>query len=402
MFREEPLRLIRWEPNYTFTMHVLLVEPAYHTRFPPLGLLKLATFHRFEGDTIELVRGCVKPRERPDIVYVTSLYTWAWKPVWDVVRYYKIMFPDVQVWLGGIYASLMPEHARRSGADRVFVGIFEEAEELLPSYDLVPEWDGSIIFTSRGCNNRCPYCAVWRLEGKLNSCRRSIKHLVYPKHSRIIIWDNNILQSPYWREIFAELIQFSKRKGMSIDFNQGLDARLITDEVADKLVNMRLQCVRLAYDYDQVEPYVKNAIEKLSIRGIRKRSIFVYILYNFEDSPESFFKRVKDVLEWGAVAYPMRYEPLNALERWKHIGPKWDKERLETVEDFRRIYGYGGTFPPYKWLVEKFKKAECFDEAFTLPREYEHPKRVNKPYHAKWQREADWRKVVSHILSKQW
>jgi hypothetical protein len=98
----------------------------------------------------------------------------------------------------------------------------------------------------------------------------------------------------------------------------------------------------------------------------------------------------------------MRFEPLNALERWKHIGPKWIKEKLEIVEDFRRIYGYGGVFPPYNWLVERFRRAKCFDEAFKLPKQGEHEKRVKKPYHARWQRETDWRKVVSYILSKQW
>jgi hypothetical protein len=383
-------------------MHILLVEPAFHTRFPPLGLLKLASYHRILGDSVKLVRGCVHPGPKPDRVYVTSLYTWAWKPVWQAVRFYKSLFPRTEVWLGGVYASLMPEHAANSGADHVHVGVFEEAEELMPAYDLVPEWDGSIVFSSRGCNNRCPYCAVWRVEGSLNSCRRSIKNLIYPSHTRIILWDNNILQSPYWREVFDELIWFCRARGMSVDFNQGLDARLITDEVVEKLAKMRLLCVRLAYDHDDMGPFVKKAIEMLGERGIRRRNIFIYVLYNFNDDPESFFRRVGDVLKWGAVVYPMRFEPLNALERWKYVGPKWTKEKLEVVEDFRRIYGYGGTFPPYSWLVERFRNARCFDEAFMLPYKGEHEKRVKKPYHARWQREADWRKVVGHILSKQW
>jgi len=383
-------------------MHILLVEPAYHTRFPPLGLLKLASYHKLHGDSVELIRGCVNPKKKPDLVYVTSLYSWAWRPVWQAVRFYKNMFPMAEVWLGGIYASLMPEHAANSGADHVHVGVFEEAEGLMPAYDLVPEWNGSIVFSSRGCNNRCPYCAVWRVEGSLNHCRRSIKDLVYPSHTRIILWDNNILQSPYWRKVFDELIWFCKAKGMRVDFNQGLDARLITDEVAEKLAKMGLLCVRLAYDHDDVGPFVKKAIEMLSKKGIRKRSIFVYVMYNFNDDPESFFRRVGDVLKWGGVVYPMRFEPLNALERWKHVGPRWTKEKLEVVEDFRRIYGYGGTFPPYNWLVERFRKAKCFEEVFRLPSKGEHEKRVKKPYHARWQRETDWRKVVSNILSKQW
>jgi pyruvate-formate lyase-activating enzyme len=139
----------------------------------------------------------------------------------------------------------MPEHAANSGADQVHVGAFEEAEGLMPAYDLVPEWDGSIVFSSRGCDNRCPYCAVWRVEGSLNSCRRSIKGFVYPGHTRVILWDNNILQSPYWREVFDELVWFSRVRGIGVDFNQGLDARLLTDEAAEKLAEMRTLCIRL-------------------------------------------------------------------------------------------------------------------------------------------------------------
>lgn len=381
-------------------MFVLLVEPEYYTRYPPLGLLKIASYHRLKGDIVELVRGCQHLPRKPDRVYVTSLFTWSWREVWKCVRHYKDSFPSAEVWLGGIYASLMPEHAKLSGADRVHVGIFEDAEDLMPAYDLVPEWDGSIIFTSRGCNRKCPYCAVWHMEGKINSCKRSIKHLVYPKHSRIILWDNNILQSPYWRDVFEELIWFSKVNGMKIDFNQGLDARLITDEVAELLSQMHLLCVRISYDRKGMQPFIEEAIKTLAEHGIRRRKIVVYMLYNFKDDPDDLFERMRDVLNWGAVVYPMRYEPLNALERWEFISSNWDAERLELVEDFRRVYGYGGTFPPYSWLVERFRNSKSFDEAFKLPKPREYSKRVHKPYHARWQRERNWRAVVKKFLAK--
>ena len=287
---------------------------------------------------------------------------------------------------------------RSIGADHIHVGLKTDVENLMPAYDLVPEWNGSIIFASRGCNRKCPWCAVWRIEGRMNSCKKSIKHLVYPKHTRVILWDNNILQNPYWREIFDELVQL----GRKVDFNQGLDARLITDEVAEKLSKMRLLCVRISYDYSGIRNHVKEAIERISSYGVRRRSILVYMLHNFEDDPDDFFRRMKDVLMWGAVVYPMRYEPLNMWERWKFVGQNWDAERLEIVEDFRRVYGYSGTFPPYRWLVERYEKSGSFDEAFKLPRPKKHEKRVRKPYHAKWQREKDWRKVTKQILSKQW
>jgi len=383
-------------------MHVLLVEPSYRTRYPPLGLLKLASYHRLKGDTVELVKGCVNPNRKPDLIYVTSLFTWAWKPVWNSIEYYKSLFPDIKLWLGGIYASVFPEHARKSGADCVHVSVFTEAEDLMPAYDLVPEWDGSIIFSSRGCDNHCAYCSVWRVEGSLNSCKRTIRHLVYPEHTRIIIWDNNILQSPYWRDVFEELIWYSKARKMKIDFNQGLDARLVTEEAAEKLSRMNLLCVRIAYDSEDIKENIKEAISRISAYGVRRRSIFVYTLYNFNEDPESLFRRIKDVLNWGAVVYPMRYEPLNALNRWKFISSKWDTERLELVEDFRRVYGYGGTFPPYHWLAKRFMKSKSFDEAFRLPTKGEHRKRVQKPYYAKWHNEGEWRGVMEHILSKRW
>lgn len=58
--------------------------------------------------------------------------------------------------------------------------------------------------------------------------KSSIKHLIYPGHKKVTLWDNNILASPYWRNIFNEL----KELGVEVDFNQGLDARLLTQEVA--------------------------------------------------------------------------------------------------------------------------------------------------------------------------
>src|SRR5205807_2898542 len=86
-------------------LHTLLVEPDYYTRYPPLGLLKLAALHRYQGGSVELIRGEKPPSRRPDRVYVTSLFTYAWKPVHRAVHYYRKLFPGVPISLGGIYAS---------------------------------------------------------------------------------------------------------------------------------------------------------------------------------------------------------------------------------------------------------------------------------------------------------
>jgi hypothetical protein len=343
-------------------MHVLLVEPDYHTRYPPLGLLKLASYHRHEGASVELVRGLKKPKKVPNLVLVTSLFTYAWRPVHEAVAYYRSRFPRAKIHLGGIYASLLPEHAKLSGANFVDVGLFHSAEKLMPAYDLVPRWHSSILFASRGCIRRCGFCSVPRLEGEPNSLRYGIRDMIYPGHTRIILWDNNILGNPNWRPVFEELIEL----GLEVDFNQGLDARLLTEEVAQKIGRMKTSVIRLAYDFCGMAPAVREAIEHLERAGVRRRKIVVYTLFNYTDDPEDFFERVRDLLTWGVVSYPMRYEPLISLEKNTHVSVNWDAERLEMVADGRRVLGCAGAFPPYRGLVKKFLRARNFDAAFAL------------------------------------
>lgn len=347
------------------TEHILLVEPDYYTQYPPIGLLKLSTFEKSRGNTTELIRGCSIPSKKPDKIFVTSLFTWSWKPVWRAVGYYKKKYPSSPVYLGGIYASLMPWHARLSGADFISEGILPEVESLMPDYGLRPDWDGSIIFSSRGCNRNCGFCAVPKIEGRLTAEKSSIKNLVFPEHSKIIFFDNNFLWNENKFKIFEEVIELDKW----VDFNQGLDARLIDEEIAEYLGRLRYQSsnsVRLAYDTIGEKKAVENAIQLLAENNIKKRRILVYALFNYEDTPETFLERVIDILNWGAVCYPMRFEPLNSTVKNSHISDKWTKEKIEAVQSARRVIGFGGAFPPYKGLIEKFQNANNFDQAFEL------------------------------------
>jgi hypothetical protein len=351
-------------------MKVLLVEPDYYTRYPPLGLLKLATYHHGLGDEVMgLFRGLVESNDTPNRIYVTSLFTWGWRPVWKAVRFYKTRYPSAEVWLGGIYASLLPEHAKLSGADRIWEGLFHEAEDKVPDYSLVPEWKSSLLFFTRGCSRRCGFCAVPKLEGALQPREGSIRRLIYPGHSKVVFFDNNILGSSIWRDVFLELIDLN----VEVDFNQGMDARYVTEEVVDLLSKMKFPMIRLAYDYTQIRPHVEKATNLLKNHGISGRRVSFYVLYNYVESPDEFFYKVRDLLSWGVVAYPMRYEPLCTLEKGKHVSPKWTEEELEMVQRARRVIGFGGAFPPYTGLVEKFQNAQNFHDAFSLRERGEKP-----------------------------
>lgn len=355
-------------------MRILLVEPSYYTQYPPLGLLKLSTLHKAQGHDIRFVRGLVLvTRFVPDEIKVTSLFTWAWRPVWEAVAFYRALFPHARVSLGGIYASLTPEHARGAGAHEVISGLVLEAEDLLPDYGLVPEWHqerkASVVFSYRGCIRNCSFCAVPKLEGKPFRSRPTtrIRHLVHPDHKRVILWDNNILGEEHWREVVRELREMQ----VEADFNQGLDARLVTDEVARELADLNLPTLRLAYDFVNMRDAIHRCVITLrkTLTRRRYRHICCYVLYNYKDKPEDLFHRVRDLLAWGVAAYPMRYQPLNgehAFEKDSYIAPPWSAEELEMVANARRVIGFGGAFPPYEGLVKKFCNATGFHDAFAL------------------------------------
>jgi len=349
------------------SLNVLLVEPQrgrkYHTPYPPLGLLKLAAYHQQRGDSVRLVNGVSDDGFEPDVIYVTSLFTYAWEPVHQAIQFYSDKYKRAKAIVGGIYASLCSHHLEQtfgSGIE-IYQGLIPEVEELLPDYSLIPEWKASIIFSSRGCIRRCPFCSVPQLEPRFEA-KKSIKHLIYPGHKKVILWDNNILASPHWRNILDEL----EESGLEVDFNQGLDARLLTKETALRLKRLKIPIVRLAYDSKGIKKSLKKAIGLLKDVGIDGRRIVVYCLYGYLDTPDDFLERIKDLITWGVVAYPMRYQPLEPCNKDSYVSPNWTKEHLEMVARARRVIGYGGAFPPYDGLREKLTNATSFEQAFAL------------------------------------
>ena len=344
-------------------MHVLLVEPNYYTRYPPLGLLRLSSFHRVRGDYVRLVRFPERPKIKPDIIYVTSLFTYSWRKVHEAVGYYKSLFPKTQLVLGGIYASLLPDHAMLSGADWVHIGLVRELENLKPDYSIIRRWnwDSNIIFSSRGCIRRCGFCAVPKLEKEISS-RKTILKTIDRRLKKVVLWDNNVLATSNWQSIFKELEEL----GYEVDFNQGFDAKLITPEAAEAISHLKTRMIRLAFDDSRNREALSHAITLLYKAGIQKRKILVYTLYNYRDTPSDFLSRMKQLLQYGVVSYPMRYEPLCVLTKNMFVSPNWNGRLLNLVQQARRVIGYSGAFPPYAPLVRKITKAKTLDIAFGL------------------------------------
>lgn len=336
----------------------------------------MASYHRENGDHVELARGIGEPLYKPDVVEITSLFTFAWKPVHNAIDFYHSLFPKATIVVGGIYATLMAGNITRTFPfAKVHVGLHRQAEQLMPAYDLLEtvekwkNWKKSIVFTTRGCIRKCPFCVVPKVEGGMREPKFSILPMIHPDHREVVIWDNDFLASPYAKTILEEL----RDGGYKADFNQGLDARLMTEEFANLLADIKSPSIHMAYDWPWEGPYIEKAIEYLGNAGYKRKNLIFYVLHNFYDehhkkgdTPADFFHRLQDLMNWGASAYPMRYIPLNSLTRRGYVSPFWTEEQLELIADARRVLGYAGTFVNYKALANKFILAGTFEEALEL------------------------------------
>lgn len=339
--------------------------------------MKLASYHRSRGNQVKLVRGINSDLNfNPDRIEITSLFTYAWSPVHNAIELYQNLYPDAKIDVGGIYASIMSDRIRSFYPFvNVHVGLYEAAERYSPAYNILidiekwKDWNSSIIFTSRGCIRNCPFCIVPKIEGKIRSIAPDIQNYIYPEHKNVTLWDNNFLASPDWKEVIKNL----QDTGLKIDFNQGLDARLIDEEKAIMLADLRMPILRMAYDWIGEKKDITKAVDLLAEYGVKRRNILFYTLYNFYDStqsngdtPDAFLAKLKDIQKLGCVSYPMRFEPLTSLKKNYYISPLWTSEHLEAIAKARRVIGYGGALPPYKGLIDKFENAKDFNDAFSL------------------------------------
>jgi len=221
-------------------MKVLLVEPDFpvplksknHKNFLPIGLLKIASYQRKKGNVVKLIRGTRIEEARgftrydPDEIWITSLFTY-WAPyVRDAVIYYKNLFPEAKIIVGGIYASLFSaeEVKAYTGCDEVHQGVLEEAEKCVPAYDLLNDGssdpiDYQIVHTSRGCVRQCDFCGTWKIEPEYTE-KSTIKDEI--KFKKLVFYDNNLLANPYIENILGELTDLKKKRDSVVRITERL------------------------------------------------------------------------------------------------------------------------------------------------------------------------------------
>jgi radical SAM superfamily enzyme YgiQ (UPF0313 family) len=285
---------------------LLLVEPAYKIKYPPLGLMKISTYHKSRGDEVVFYKGTSAAirDQNWDIIYITTLFTFQWKRTIVTIKYYqrnKLKTNNIKV--GGILASLLHSDVESETGITPHFGLWEEVDRLKPDYTLtngVYEYytnNTSIGYMTKGCVNHCSYCAVPKLEPNFIPFIPLEQQLGSNKKDLILL-DNNVLASPEFPSIVEDIKKHGFQKGARfrdayryVDFNQGVDARLLDEDKMELLSQLALKPLRIAFDNVKLEKLYIEKVRLVYKYGVRHLSN--YILFNFDDYPEDFYKRLR-------------------------------------------------------------------------------------------------------------
>lgn len=266
--------------------NICLIDVDGHNGFPNYALMKISAWHKTRGDNVSWYSPLFS---RPDVCYASKIFTFT-----GDYHY----FPNCEV--------------RRGGTGYDIMGTLnEEVDSMFPDYSIYPECDYAIGFLTRGCIRRCKWCVVPDKEGHISEYR-TINDLVRLDTRNLVLMDNNFLAAD--EDFVEEQLSVAKRLKLSLDFNQALDARLVTSKNAKWLADVYwMKYIRFSCDTDsQLEP-VKTAIRRLRENGYRKE-VFCYVLaIDFDNA----YSRVQSLLALNDKITPfvMPYRSLTNEKR---------------------------------------------------------------------------------------
>ena len=503
---------------------VLLIEPNYKNKYPPMGVMKLATYYRMVGDDVRFYKGDMRSlavdlicedlinhlsiilpeifwkdyyptlfefikigkysilesdavfkdeivldavkeyrkkykekeyftKPRFDKVGITTLFTFYWDITIDTINFAKqLCKKEEDVMVGGIMSSLLPEEVEAATGIKPFIGLLNHPgdidsdnniiiDELPLDYSILEEIDyvypannAYFSYMTRGCVNKCNFCAVPKLEPIYNDYISLKKQIEYTnkrfgERKDLLLLDNNVLASncfdriideikvcgfyagatyaapneyeitinnlkdsyndrayirkavsiykeimeklkdnvkktdmylkleeahclyyytaskeaileldEYIRPLYFETHKPSKRKRI-VDFNQGIDSRLITESNMSKLSEVNIYPLRIAFDHWKLKKVYEESVRVAAGSGIKNLSN--YLLYNFEDKPEELYYRLKmnidlcEELDANIYSFPMKYHPINDKEFFSnrdYIGTYWNRKFIRAVQ----------------------------------------------------------------------
>lgn len=277
--------------------------------FPNLALMKISAWHKAQGDIVDWW----VPVLKYDRVYSSKVFDFTPD---------NPELPDDTIRGGTGYRNLPMNHE-----------LPLEIDTMYPDYSIYPDCDYAIGYITRGCPNHCRWCVVPHKEGQIRPYR-TWQEIVRADTDKLVLMDNNILACEYGIEQLESLIE----SGYRIDLNQGMDARLVDNRIANILSRIKwIRFIRFSCDQkSQIGP-LQRTIELLDKHGVKSYRIFIYLLVttNLADAAD----RVEALKGYKAINLYAQ------AERNERLGIIPNKGQLE----FAQRYVYGGSYRTETW-----------------------------------------------------
>lgn len=278
-------------------------------KYQNLVLMKLSAHHKSKGDSVEWFNPLFS---KPDKIYSSKVFTFTPE--------YKYFPKDTDIVKGG------------TGYNDNKTVLPFEIEHICPDYDLYGV-KKSMGFLTRGCIRKCEGCFVPEKEGQIKA-NADIEE--FTRHKEVILMDNNVLASDHGIHQIEKIIKL----GLKVDFNQGLDARLIDDSVARLLSQVKwAEPIRLACDSMAMVGPIRKAVELLRWHNTTPTRFSCYVLV----------RDIKSALERVKFLKGIHVDPFVQSYRDKEgTPPTKEQDHFERYCNFKSNFK-SCTWEDYKW-----------------------------------------------------
>jgi hypothetical protein len=289
-------------------MSIGLVDVDSHN-FPNLALMKISAWHKQQGDNVEWIF----PLNKYSKVYMSKVFDFS-------ADYNTYIHADEIIKGGRAYDKALK--------------LPDCMESVYPDYGLYNIQNKAYGYLTRGCPRACEFCDVVNLEGRQSYKVANLEQF-WRGQKEIVLLDPNLLACKEWKELLQQLID-SKAW---VDFTQGLDIRLMTDEKAEMINKLKVKMLHFAWD-DPKQDLTKQFKDYKKISKFDFRKLRVYVLVNYWSTLGEDLHRIYTLRELGYDPYVMIYDKDNAPKEIKRMA-RWVNNKFifrccEKFEDYQK------------------------------------------------------------------